>query len=387
MVKSAKGEVVFDDKPTHLRKARAKRLPIGSTKSEMLLFVANNGDVDTLSLKWHLKKQFGIKNKKNLLIHLAGLTEEGLLKKKSNGKGNADTYYLEKNFSNLKSVFNYLKENRREKEFLATRFFKEYINSDDFQIKFVAHLIRSMTLAMINYLETEDTSKMVSDDAKRESDKLLVQIANFVKSSEPVSPNLATLDNFSKVSQGADISNKKKFQKMVNVGIALLRKTDVDTFAEFIMELDLFGDFIKKLPQLDLIGKEKPQIIAMLKFSPTAVDYIINLDKLNPMGIVSAWMRFMAWTINDDPEKAKTIQEILSDTSDRPDRLSQVYELMKDFSKVLNKSPIYNVINSGVIFDYMNRNFVIPETREEEIFVLDIVNETLLPKIANKDIK
>jgi uncharacterized protein YktB (UPF0637 family) len=120
----------------------------------------------------------------------------------------------------------------------------------------------------------------------------------------------------------------------------------------------------------------------MLRASPTSADFVLNFNKFNPMGLMSALMKFIFWSINDDPQKAKRVNALLKEKDTFAENLPEMYGLLKDFSKVENKSPISTIISSLFMFDFMNKNFV-EHTKDEKVLA-DVLNDLLLPKIRTK---
>ena len=376
MMKSAKRDMVLAESPSELRKRNAKHMPIGSTKSAILLFIATNGKADSVDLKWHLKKQFGIKNKKSLRLHLSDLIENGLVAKRSNGKGLPDTYYLANNFSTLQGVFNYLKVNGKEKELLTTKYFKEYTASDDFQAKFFVNLVRGIILAMILYVQSDKGYEEQKKYFQKQS-----EIITAIRDSREIKPKYTRLEDWEKA---FDLYDPKRIKETVPTMVSninsIIKSTDTDTLYTFVSS---FGDwatpFMQKIHRLIIPDKEMPEFLAMLRASPSATDFMLNLDKDNALGLMELLMRFIVWSVNEDPQKLKEFSILATDKSNLTNNMSKMYGLLKDFSKIENKSPLFTLVSSMFIFDYMKRNIAINE--EDQTVLSDILNEMLIPKI------
>ena len=329
MKKNANKEIVLAETPSELRKRNAKRMPIGYTKSAILLFIATKGEADSVDLKWHLKEQYGIKNKKSLRIHLSDLIGNGLVAKRSNGKGLPDTYYLTSNFSTLKGVFNYLKANGREKELLTTDYFKRYVGSEDFKAKFFVQLTKSILISMVTYIQ--------SDAGYNEQIKNFDKHGEFItaiKNSRDIKPKYKRLDDFDKA---LDIYNPEKVETlspMVANVTSIINNTDVDSLYLFASS---FGDwatpFMQKIPYLIIPDKEMPEFLAMLKASPSATDFMLNLDNDKALGLMSTLMRFVMRSVKDDSNKVTEFNTLVKDTGKFKDNVPKIYALLSDFSK------------------------------------------------------
>ena len=139
------------DKSKVFIKAAAKRMPRGVTKVSLLLFVAQKGKIDTADLQKYLKKNLGIKNKKNLREHLSFLLENGLLSETGYKRGLATAFFIEPNFHTFHAVFNYtrsFKDPIKIKTIMKSQYFKSYVSSEDFKQKFFVHLIKEIGLGM-----------------------------------------------------------------------------------------------------------------------------------------------------------------------------------------------------------------------------------------------
>jgi len=380
MKKSAKREIAFAENPSDVRKSKAKRMPIGATKSEILLFIANNGEADSVDLKWYLKEESGIKNKKSLRIHLSDLASEGMVSKRSKGKGLSDIYYLTNSFSNLTAVFNYLKENKKEKEFLTTRFFKEYVGSEDFKAKFFVHFTKRILLSMIAYLQSDEGYKEQLKSFGKYESKQPENFLTAIKNSKKIKPKYTKLEDWEKALALYDEKNVETLSAMVSSFASIIENTDVDTL---YLASSSFGDwaipFIKKATSLIIPNKEMPEFLAMLRTSPSATDFILNLDNASASGLMGILMRFIMWTVNDDPQKLQEFGMLANNKDNFSSNLPKMYGMLKDFSKVENKSPLLTLVSSMFIFDYIKRNVAINE--EDQILLSNMLNSMLLPKI------
>lgn len=365
-------------------KKSTKRMPIGFTKAEILLYVADKGEVDTVDLKWHLKKKLGIKNKKTILMHLSDLIKDELLSKRKKGKkGIADTYIIIYNFHTLQNVFNYLKKYKKEKDFLKTKYFKEYIMSEDFQNKFFLHLTKDLVLGMIDYMKSEDGYNRTLEIGTKTRDGF-EKAFSVIKDVDIKNAKYTQIDDLDKVLKL--YKNKKENIKMFYTNLlAIITKSDIDTIYTYI---SLWGlpviAFIKKASKLVLLEKEKKEILAMLMASPSAIDFILNFRQTSSTGLFSILLKFILWNVNDDPDKLRKLNEI-SKESDYNKRIAQIYELFSDFSKLKNKSPLYTLISSNFIFDFINQNMV--ATEEDQLVLNNILNDLLLPKIEKSYVK
>lgn len=125
---------------------RGERDEEGATKTAILLFLAGHGVQTFTDIRLYLREKCNIRSPKNLRIHLAGLVKTGLITRCLTGPGKADTYKVESSYKGIKALFGFFQALGREREIMATRHFRSYTGSQDFQQKVILSIIRACIL-------------------------------------------------------------------------------------------------------------------------------------------------------------------------------------------------------------------------------------------------
>jgi len=93
------------------RRRPSQKEPIGSTKSEIVVYIANNENSMITDIRRYLRNEKNIRNIKVVRKHLSDLVKEGIINIQKGLKERVgDVYYIEKSFSKFKDVFNYLRD-------------------------------------------------------------------------------------------------------------------------------------------------------------------------------------------------------------------------------------------------------------------------------------
>jgi|GEM_PF-5851571 len=378
---------------------KRKQKPIGFTKAEILLCIAEKGEADTIDLKWRLKDRLNFKSKKNLRTHLLDLVNDGLISKKiieakktGAPQGIPDIYFAQNNFHTFSRLFNYfrdLDDFYMIASFMKSPYFRNYIISEEFQQKLTCHLIREIILELPNNVR--------SSDNLLKGDKNWDRAINILKNYKEVESGYATINNFQKALKKSNLAKSDGFQTAFDIGFTLLKNCDIDKFAYFLLNYDdKVADFVRKLSNIIILEKEKLDIFVMLKSSPSAVNSILNprldeTDTNNPkmtglktINIVGIWCKFILDSINKDPNKMKKLNEIFINKNIEGSASDEVYALIKDFSNVSNNSPFYLIISSSFVYDFCNKRLAVPDDKIEKSILLGFLDYLFMPKIINK---
>ena len=136
-------------------RSRKTKLDNGLTKTNILLYLANNGESSFEDVRSYLRKEYNLGTPSRIHDHFKELGDgkedktEGkkksykkekrlnllALKQKPNPEYSSDRpynyYYLKTGFDDFKRLFNYFKENNRITDFMGTKYYSVYIDSDD----------------------------------------------------------------------------------------------------------------------------------------------------------------------------------------------------------------------------------------------------------------
>ena len=212
-------------------------------------------------------------------------------------------------------------------------------------------------------------------------------LINEIRNASVSKAHYTKLEDLDKALALYDYENKKGLTVMVSSLLAMLKSTDVDKLYSFACSFgDLSEAFLQKVPNLIMPDDEIEEMLAMIKASPSAADFILNFrepsatGQSKALGLMSILTRFLLWTINNDPEKANQIGHIMKEDIDFIEKMRKAYPIIKDFSRVENKSPLYTVISSNFIFDFVNRELIV--NQEDEEILGKVLNDILVPKIS-----
>jgi hypothetical protein len=223
---------------TEGRRRKAQKLPPGETKSEILLYIAKNGSVETAVIREHLRTHLNIRTKKMTYDHLSGLVDERkLVEKKSNGKGNSDLYFLPANFISTQKIFNYLKKQGKEKEFIKTNHFRSYISSGEFRATALIYFIKEAFLAFVDYVKSDEFYEALIKKLKEKQLQLHEEGLNIIRDSKVSGARYTELADFSKVIALCNAKKPNKVQIISSI-LAIIENTDADTIFSRLISLN-----------------------------------------------------------------------------------------------------------------------------------------------------
>jgi hypothetical protein len=366
---------------THSLLHKARKVPPGEAKSEILIYLANNGPIDTATIREHLKTHLNIKNKRMTYLHLNELMEKKHLGKISSGKGKTDLYFLLGNFVALKQTFNYLKRYHKEMDFIKTKYFKSYVSSEDFRARTFIYVLKEFVLTLIEYVKSDKVYDALIKKTNGSSET--VRGLDVIRASDISTAKYVKASDFSKVMKLCKIKKPDRAQILSSM-LAILKNTDVDTIFSSLLLLNPNSASIIDSKFLNILipKKEIPEISIMMRSSPTAINYVLNFEldsiikQLDFMGLVEILIKSPIVRVIDDPAKS---EEILQNENN----VGKILESLKDFSNVENRSPIYTLISSTFIYDFLHKNLdVQPNDREA---ISNILGNIFLPKIKHQE--
>jgi hypothetical protein len=356
------------------RKLGAKSMPRGETKSEILLYVANKPDgVRTPEIKEHLRGKLRLKNKKNLLTHLSDLYKEKLLDKEQFKRGVADTFYLKGRFRTLNALFDYMKSLGKEKEFMETRYFTEYISTPDFRAKYFVQLLKDVIFSTIGQPQESFEYGIVDffintfqlGDSK-EIKKILDSLADY-DFSKVKDKRIEDLD-----ATVVDCINRKNRKQCLTRLLAILKTNDVDELVDYYTkskEKRSTKPLIERLPNIIIPANERSEILVMLRSSPSAVESLLKY----PKDILEMFMRFSLMNLTGDQKKDTEFVEAIG-----AENYTKALDLLTDFEDVKNRSPFYKAVSSSFVTDYLSKNIV--EHEEDKVAISKLIENTFIPK-------
>lgn len=369
-----------------------KKLPPGETKSEILLYIAENGVVGTDVIRDRLKSHLNIKNKKMTYDHLSDLEKLGYIVritafrktpeygKKLEHSGTLDYFSLATGFTVLQGIFNYLKDHHKEQDFIRTKYFKSYVSTEDFRARAFIYFVKEAVLALINYGKSDEVYNTLIKKIKGNRTGGYEGL-NILRNADVSKAKYTKFSDWNKVEALSKAKNPHKTQILSSM-MAIMKNTDPDTIFSSLNAVNMNPASIINYVNFLVPEKEMPEILAMIRSSSTAIDYVLNF-KLDPlveqfdvMRLMEIFIRFQLWKIVNDPIKAK---DVLKDGNDP----KKILDALKDFSSGESKSPIYTLVSLAFVHDFLHRNTDISKTDEE--MINQVLSDMFLPKIkANK---
>ena len=331
-----------------------QREPIGNTKSEILIYIANNDNATITDIRRYLRNERNIRNIKVIRKHLSDLVLHNIISiKKAERRGLSDIYYLEKSFSSFKTSFNFINEFYKP-SFLGTKYAKDVISSDDFFVYGIINIGKEIFSELLK-LKDENYFNSIIEKAKR---------------------------------NGEDISGKE-IKELIEKTKKNLHEEDSNEFLDFLMTTkpeDIFstlGNLNEEKPIYPVIKilvnaifpeEQRKETIEILSTSPSATDYFLNLKSVDRLYLFMIVIRFYLSSIFKDAKKIPLLSEISKDKSKLQDNLTSYITGVLSIQNISNDNPILTILRSYFLVDAFNGNLVNNE------YSNSVLKEILLPK-------
>jgi len=322
------------------KRKQGQKEPIGNTKSEIIVYIADKGETTITDIKTYLLSEKNIRNKKNIKYqHLSNLVKEEKINiKKAEKRGLSDTYYIEKTFSQFKTVFNYLNDFYRPL-FLKSKYAIDTINSHEFLIYGFINIIKEFVSEL----------QKISDD--NYINKLIEKLKRNGEYVEEVKESIENLKNDLKE---YNINDFNDFQD-------LLLTSTPEAF-----------HIIKVLINLIFPEKQKSEMLNIISTSPMAMDYFLNLKSADRFYLFLIIIRFYIKALFSDNNKISSIKQNQSES--KKDTMSFIPQIL-DNQNIINDNPLLTILRSYFIVDSFNGNLVKNKYSDA------VLNEILLPKV------
>jgi hypothetical protein len=259
------------------KRARGEHESVGAVKAAILLYLADNGERTFTDIRNHLHDHYNIVTGKIVRIHLLDLSYEekrGLLNKKGNGNGKADSYRLKNGFFNFKKIHNFLKVQSKESHLMRTRYFQEETNSIDFLVKVKLNIFRNALIQCYNSMNDDESYELMKRNLDYFSPRdrgILVDWMDRVRAKNE-SDTLSS--NFLWIMKELIAGNIDRINEIFRDNM-LLKLPDgsmaVDENKALFFSAVLVADHYKD------------QIVTILRLSPGALDYVLNSTCSNPL--------------------------------------------------------------------------------------------------------
>jgi len=272
------------------RRRPSQKEPVGNTKSEIIVYIANNETSTITDIRRYLRNEKNIRNIKVVRKHLSDLVKEGIINiKKAEKRGFSDFYYIEKSFSKFKDVFNFLNDFHRPL-FLRSRYAIDTINSQEFLIYGFVNVMKELYTELLklsdeNYFNDfiEKIKRNGEDVSAREIKEMIETLKNQLKRY-----NLGDLQNFLLSSKPEDL--------VMFVSESIPNLTD---------PLPIMKTFIDSM----FPDKQRNEMLGIISTSPSAMDYFLNLKSADRLYLFFIIFRFYLQTLFRDSNKISLIKQ------------------------------------------------------------------------------
>lgn len=329
-------------------RARGDKEPAGRTKTAILLFLADRGESTFTGIREYMLERYNIRSQKDIRGHLNDLSDGGkfgLLEKKSNGKGNACSYKIRDGFGSLKQLYNYLNTHGAGTELMRTRYFAEFTSSCDFSRKVTINVLSRIFLDVYRCTDSEDGMKSLSDSMLyvpqyyREAILAWMEKVRRGDVSDPLSGQFLEIVKADS-SSDTEAVWEAYLQRLVEKGMATVGLRGIDMItASFMMPVSYWD-----------------RIMAILRLSPRAFDYIVNLNCDNVLFPRNPCLVYAILLLGQDGpvlEPALTVKECIEYARKQP-RLSQ-------------EPPIFLIARSYFISDLADGKLAVKQMPEETL--------------------
>lgn len=247
-------------------RARGDKEPAGRTKTAILLRLADNGESTFTEIREHMLERYNIRSQKDIRGHLNDLSDDGklgLLEKKSNGKGNACSYRIRDGFGSLKHLYNYLNTHGAGTELMRTRYFAEFTSSCDFSRKVTINVFGRIISDLYRCMDSDEGIRSLGDRIlhvpQGHRDVVLAWMEK-VRRRDMSDPLTRQFIELAKADSSLD-AGEVYMQHIVDRGMATIGLDGLDAITASLMMPVEYWD----------------RVMAILRLSPGAFDYILNM--------------------------------------------------------------------------------------------------------------
>jgi len=338
------------------RRRPSQKEPVGSTKSEIIVYIANNENSTITDIRRYLRIEKNIRNIKVVRKHLSDLVKEGIINiRKAERKGFGDVYYIEKSFSKFKNVFNYLRDFHKPL-FLRSRYAVDIINNEEFFVYGFVNVVKELFTELLK-LSDENYFNALIEKAKRNGEDVSAKeikemIENF--KNELKGYNLGDLQNFLLNSKPEDL---------------------VMFVSEFIPNITDPMPIMKKFIGSIFPDNQRNEMLGIISTSPMAMDYFLNLKSADRLYLSVIISRFYLQTLFLDSNKISLIKQFSENQSELGNNIISFISQILSIHNVMNDNPLLTILRSYFIVDSFNANIV------ENEYSHRILTKILLPQV------
>lgn len=402
----------------------------GKTRSEILLYLVSKRKASRAEIRKHFRLSDAAVGE-----HLNKLIRRGYI-----FRGNHGVYYIKNGYEALKNIFNELVAEGRHlqtgnkgfkyqyaRRFMRTRYFKTYIKRDEFREKLFLSIIKGFAAELPQILRNdkflmrmeEDFNRVTTDFQKTEVNVLpldedtkkllkkeqtefglqMEKLRNF-GNIQNKKPNESDEDYAIRMSVTSDIKNDILAGSTPESALSkiwpslILQVFETKQLKDFLAsDIDkLYKDITKnpdkkskiskvnlsKLSRVIIRKKEEKFIYNILTSSPSALEFIMNIDKNNTTFFAGLLEYYLEPFFSSTSKVLETFNKLQRVTKKMGK--SQFFELISQTTASIPKqTPLYNSLFSQFILDAGNGELLI--TKDAKL----LLKRKSLPSINNPE--
>ncbi len=328
-------------------RARGDKEPTGRTKTAILLFLANRGESTFTEIREHMLERYNIRSQKDIRGHLNDLSDEGklgMLEKRSNGKGNACSYRVRDGFGSLKRLYNYMNTHGAGTELMRARYFAELTSSCDFSRKITVNVLGRIISDLYQCICSEEGMRSLSQDMlsiPRDHRNAILNWMERVRRRDTSDPLSRQFIEMAEADSSPDAGAMEAYvQPLVERGMVVIGPAGLDAItAALMMPVEYWG-----------------RITAILRLSPGAFDYVMNLTCDNALFPRNPYLVYaILLLIQGEParEPALTVEDCI--------------EYARRLPRLSPEPPIFLIARSYFISDLVDGRLAVKQVPEETL--------------------
>lgn len=324
------------------RRQPQQREKPGKTKAYIVLCLLD-GEKDRTEISEYMKTHHNIINRSNIKNHLSGLAKTEIVEPGDIIPGKPRPYRIKPGFEPLKKILELLKSSDLENELLDKAYFKNYIASEDFRIKFIANVFRANIERIDDIIHDEEHYKLlITRLSETPGTKKLVDLINEIRD--------------------CDIGNDfvTQYQTIIND----IKNSTVDNYLPILTDrFQKEGAFIEPSLFLTYMGNyvmpttERHSMLKNLTSSPSAVKFTLNPTHYDKYIFWNLLAAYTGSTILSEPrhfeETMGTIWEKDKNSTTFVKILDFIYNNIELYEKS-DESPLTTILKLWMLTDILN---------------------------------
>jgi hypothetical protein len=267
--------------------------------------------------------------------HIQTLVKEGLLAVHDNGPGLDKSYYLKDEFESLKQLYNYLKDNNSSDNFLKSNYYLKHLDDESFQHKLFIGLLKDSIIKIIELLQSKEMKDKLAQSE-------IVFLTEFLNSE---------LEKGQSMSSIVGRLKRHSVEELDTITIETYQRFKENLLENGKHEISPIKLMLVIFSQNLIPEKEKPYIIEILKTSPSAVEFALNLEHANTILVFSILFGHWKTQFYSLKNSIKQLEMRIQNNG----TIDQDEKLLKDKNESSNNEiPISVIIKPLFMYDLIN---------------------------------